>query len=77
MRSTHTIGEPLFALNELEQRLRLAQLHQEVDVVLVFERIMQVNDVRMLELHVNFDFTFNNDVQWKNSLHTGRKRNNF
>ncbi len=58
MRSTHTIGEPLFAFDELEQRLRLAQLHQEVDVVLVFERIMQVNDVRMLELHVNFDFTF-------------------
>ena len=58
MLSTHTISEPLLALDELEKRLRLAQLHQEVDVVLVLERIVEVNDVRMLELHVNFDFAF-------------------
>ena len=58
MLSTHTISEPLLALDELEKRLRLAQLHQEVDVVLVLKGIVEVNDVGMLELHVNFDFTF-------------------
>ena len=58
LNTTHTISEPLFALDELEKRLRLAQLHQEVDVVLVLKGIVEVNDVGMLELHVNFDFTF-------------------
>jgi hypothetical protein len=55
---TYAVSQSLLAFDELQQSLSLAKFHQEVDVVLVFEGIVQINNMRMLEFHVNFDFTF-------------------
>ena len=55
---TYAVCQSLLALDQLEERLRLAQLHQEVHVVFVFKGIVQVYNMGMLEFHVNFDFTF-------------------
>ena len=55
---THTISQPLLAFDEFKESLSLTKFHEEIHVVFVFEGIVKVNNVRVLEFHVNFDFAF-------------------
>jgi hypothetical protein len=55
---THTISQSLLAFDEFKESLSLTKFHEEIHVVFVFEGIVKVNNVRVLEFHVNFDFTF-------------------
>ena len=38
-------------------------LHEKVDVLVIFEKVVELNDVRALELAVHLDFLFDSTSQ--------------
>jgi hypothetical protein len=38
-------------------------LHEKVDVLVIFEKVVELNDVRALELAVHLDFLFDSTCQ--------------
>ena len=49
-------GQPLFALDELKHGLVGAQLHEDVNEILVLEYILEAHNVLVRERLVNLDF---------------------
>ncbi len=49
------LSEGLSSLVELHQRAASTQLKQDVDMILVFKKIMEINNIRMRQCTVNFN----------------------